>query len=128
MGDSVADGAVLPGTIGRNLGSRGTWAGFSSATIAKDYEEKPTNNRHETARAGTGNIGSSRPSRLVNLLRSASARFMPGRPFVLNEMSSDGLKFGCLRPWSYFLCGILIQSIGKGVAKGRDRCGCTVSE
>lgn len=91
-------GGVLPDTNSRCLGSRGTWGGFSSATLVGDYREKPTDNRHEMPPGPPCNIGSSRPSRPVKFLRSASTRFIPTRPFVLNEIDSNGLKPCWWRP------------------------------
>ena len=62
------------------------------------YSDESTKNRHETTLLASCSIGSSHPSRPVNLLRSASPMFTPGRPFTLKEIGSDGLKSHCFRP------------------------------
>jgi len=62
------------------------------------YHDKRTNNRHEKALLAFCNTSSSLPSRPVNLFRSTSPIFTPGRPFMLKEMDSDGVKSHCFRP------------------------------
>jgi len=86
--------------------------------------DKLTSNRHEMAPVASCSTGSSRPSSPVNALRSASPIFIPKRPFTLKEMGSDRSKFHCFFPWSYFLCGTLIQLSGRVVTGAEDGSGC----
>ena len=63
-----------------------------------EYSDESTKNRHEMTLFASCSIRSSRPSRPVNLLRSASPMFTPGRPFTLKGIGSDRLKSHRLRP------------------------------
>jgi hypothetical protein len=48
------------------------------------------------APAASSSTGSSRPSSPVNVLRSASPIFMPGRPSILKEVGFNRSKFHCI--------------------------------
>ena len=89
----------IPGMTCRYPDTRETWDGISSSDSVED-NNKRTNNRHEIAPAASVSTGSSRPSRPVNVFRSASPKFTPGRPSTLKEMGSNCLKYHCFLPRS----------------------------
>jgi hypothetical protein len=71
----------------------------SALMCGRNHGKNRTKNLQEMALLSVfRNIGSSRPSRPANCLRSAFPIFMPGRPFTLKSIGSDGLKSHCLSP------------------------------
>ena len=75
---------------------------ISALIRGRNYENNHTRNLQEMALTALPNIGSSRPSRPVNFLRSASPIFMPGTPFTVKAIGSDRSKSHRLLP-----CGTL---------------------
>jgi hypothetical protein len=76
------------------LDTRETWDGVNSSDLVED-NNKCTNNQHKMTPGASISTRSSQPSRPVNVLRSASPIFIPGRPTTLKEIGSNHLKFHC---------------------------------